>query len=237
MTTLATPEPCSASAPLAAPVRLWGRSALELHDRYWQSLGVAVARAEESGASETPLPRDAGLYLLIGPACAALLDFRRVLDVMGWMRPRLCVVRPVTPTAGGGEEPVDTLPVRCALTPHHELAAAWRASGREGAGRDWRGIKRAAGKFCVARPRGRVMHLRTAEQEESFLARLARLWTDPSADLPEIKRLEKRVFGIGAAQDAADGGGAPAGPLWLGRGRRREEAQFTGPSCVLPDRT
>ncbi|HVS72500.1 MAG TPA: hypothetical protein VHQ47_14690 [Phycisphaerae bacterium] len=230
MTTLANHELCATSAALGAPVRLWGRSALELHDAYWKSLGVAVVRAD--GSDRPAAARDAGLYLLTGAAGAALLDFRKVLEVMGWMRPRLCLVRPVTPPGAG--EPADGLPARCGLTPDHALAAAWQAT--DGLGRAWRAIKRGARKTCIARPRGRLMNLRGAEAEDFFLTRLARLWLDPSEDLPGITRLGKGVFGAAGADDGpSDGKRALSGPLWLGRGRRRDEAQFTGPSCVLAD--
>lgn len=226
MTTLAALEAPAAAVLLAAPFRLWDKSALELHDAYWQSLGVAVVRP---GTASAP-PPDAGMYLLAGSVATALLDFRKLLDVMGWMSPHLCLLRPVVTSS---PDPRDTLPAHAAFTPDHQLALQWHAS--RGDCRAWQNLKRSSRKTCIARPRGRLANTRGHDADELLITRLARLWTDPTAALPNVKRIAKRIFAIDGADTHARPAAPLPGPLWLGRGRRIDEAAFAGPSCVLAD--
>ena len=100
---------------VSAPSRtVWGLTATEVHDAYWESKGVRVVRPGEGGAGG-----EAGLYLLLGRGASVVLRFRAVVDRMGWIKPALCVVR--VGSSGG----------RCGFTPEEELAEMWaRGRGR-----------------------------------------------------------------------------------------------------------
>lgn len=214
-------EPAVLSA--ARTCTVWGFTPMELHDRYWTTMGVGVVRP---GAEK--LPAEPGLYLLLGAATTAILDFRKVLDHMGWLTPALCSVRAVKPPARPGM-PAGGTAARCAFTPSAELAGAWRMG--EGGHADWRQLKRrvAAEARTIARPLGRVLD---GAPDGLLLDRLAHLWEDPTLGVPGLKA-RRGVFAL----DGEAAGERPGGScrrVWLGRGRSLADVK-SGAVCVLAD--
>jgi hypothetical protein len=216
----------------AAAFSVWGRSSLDLHDAYWTSMGVCVVRP----GNAVPLDPDAGLYLLTGSRTVALIDFRKLLDTMGWQSPTLCIVRASSASlaALGAADcvvPLADQPVRCAFTPDPRFADLWRQT--DGGFAAWRSLKRRlpAAKRCIARVRGRVLNDPPAE---AFLQRLAQLWTDPTLGIPDLKRVAAGAFALDAVAPARR---PSCRHIWLGRGRTFDEITGDGPACILPDRT
>lgn len=214
---------------------VWGMSALELHDAYWRTMGVAVVRPGG------PVAADAGLYLLCDGGTSVVLDFRKVLDVMGWMTPELCMVRARAGALPAGQSPADAgAAARCAFTPRSAVAGAWSAS--RGGFSAWRGLKQRLlrERVCIARPRGRVV---TGASAEVVLERLAVVWEDPTQAVSGLKRIARGAFALsdGAGKGAANGGQTNGGSairiphVWVGKGRRFDEVRGGGRACVLRD--
>ena len=222
MTSVILQEPPHLAASTAC--RLWGLSPRELHDAYWRTMGVSVARPG------SPAAADAGLFLLLGAATTALLDFRKVLELMGWTSPTLCYVRARTPAARPGQPTGGPPPIsaRCAVTPSAALAGAWTAGDSGYAA--WRGLKAQVPphRRTIARPLGRVLE---NCPDELLLERLAHLWSDPTLGVVGLKQ---RGQGVYALEAAAGEGTHACKRLWLGRGRSPAEAR-PGTVCVLPD--
>jgi hypothetical protein len=193
----------------AAARRVWGLSALEVHDAYWESKGVRVVRPGEGGTGGA-----AGLYLLIGRGASVVLRFREVVDRMGWIRPALCLVRV---GASGG---------RCGFTADEELAESWaRGDGRwerlrSGVDLEWCGMKTAGRVYGEGEDQGLVEHV-------------AKVWEEPGERIEGVKRLARGVFGM----EGVEGVRLPAGVLkvWVGRGRRVEECGEGRGVVVLGD--
>jgi hypothetical protein len=217
----AVPEAASA----VEMTTVWGMTAMELHDAYWRSLGVAVVRPGG------PAPEQAGLYLLCDGETTAVLDFRKVLDLMGWMAPDLCVVRArKSPLPAGQSAAASGEPVRCGFTPRAAVADAWRSEA--GGFAAWRAVKRRlpGERVCAARPAGRVV---AGASAQVVLERLAVVWEDPAEAVRGLKRIARGVFGWG---EGAGRGRAKKGQrVWLGKGRRFDEVRGDGRACVLRD--
>jgi hypothetical protein len=195
---------------ISAPLRtVWGLTATEVHDAYWESKGVRVVRPGEGGTGGA-----AGLYLLMGRGASVVLRFRTVMDRMGWIRPALCLVR-VGANAG-----------RCGFTADEELAEMWsRGEGR------WARLRSGMeSEWCGMKTQGRVY----GEGEgQALLEHVARVWELPSERIGGVKLLGRGVFGM----EGSEAVGLPPGraKVWVGRGRRVEEAGAGGGVCVLGD--
>lgn len=70
--------------------RLWGLTALELHDRRWASMAVEVVRPAQGRA---PAASGPALYLLLDPGAMALFELAPIARRMAWLKPALLRVR------------------------------------------------------------------------------------------------------------------------------------------------
>src|SRR6476646_10100881 len=61
---------------------IWGLDPVQLHTRYWASLGVQVVRPGEP----SEIVRHAELYLLTDPASLSLFKLGPLMDVLNWVK-------------------------------------------------------------------------------------------------------------------------------------------------------
>src|SRR4051794_28673492 len=82
----AASSPGSVAAQAAVPPSartIGGLDPVQLHPRYWASLGVQVVRPGEP----SEIARHAELYLLTAPASLSLFKLGPLMDVLNWVKP------------------------------------------------------------------------------------------------------------------------------------------------------
>lgn len=89
MTTLTAPNLRLTPADRPGPVRCWGLSLDELHDRAWATHGIAVVRCR-GGVVESQGP---SYYLLLEPGQRVLFDPARLRAPTSWINPKLIRLR------------------------------------------------------------------------------------------------------------------------------------------------
>ncbi len=81
------------SAPLnltpLQPRTIWGLDPVQLHTRYWASLGVQVVRQGEP----SEIVPHAELYMLTDPRSLPLFKMSDVMDVLNWVGPQVLFIR------------------------------------------------------------------------------------------------------------------------------------------------
>src|SRR5271154_6410966 len=88
MLQLSTPGP--AAAPDAPQFRtIWGMDPVQLHSRYWASLGIQVVRQGEP----SEIVKHAELFLLMDPGSLTLFKLALLMDLLNWVRPQVLFVR------------------------------------------------------------------------------------------------------------------------------------------------
>ena len=157
----AVPSPPGSTARAAAavpppPRTIWGLDPVQLHTRYWASLGVQVVRPGEP----SEIVRHAELYLLTDPGSLTLFKLGPLMDVLNWVKPTVLFVRlhdarerayreHAVTDAAGQVRPLrarvrrgrGTL-TRVVLTPEREVAQLWQSATNPRQG--WRRLRRLA---------------------------------------------------------------------------------------------
>jgi lipopolysaccharide/colanic/teichoic acid biosynthesis glycosyltransferase len=197
------PSPNLAPAPTRT---IWGLDPVQLHARFWASLGVQVVRQGEP----SEIVPHAELYLLTDPRSLPLFKMSDVMDTLNWVGPQALFIRVhdtrersyrerVLTDAGDRfvkyqrmYESADRL-ARVCLTPERELAKLWMNSANPTAG--WRRLRH----FVRRKERatlsvsGNVFDRTSNEEIARFMHALVRQWKRPDATIKRVKHARLRA--------------------------------------------
>ena len=237
--------PARPPATLTPHQTVWGLSPVDLHDRFWAARGVQVIRMGEA----KPLSRDAELFLLTDPHSLSIFRMGEALDTLSWLKPRLLFIRLHNAREQGYSERVitddddrfvrfermystpDWRLGRVALTPHADLARMWQRGSDIRAG--WRQLRRTITprERATLSAEGDVYDRSEPEQVMEFVRELVTVWKRPDATIRRARRLGEAVW-----TDVALPRGNETrfiGPVWVGSGRRLDDADsIVGPAVL-----
>ena len=254
--------PMPAAARVAPSARtVWGLDPLQLHARYWASLGVQVVRQGEP----SQIVKHAELYLLTDPRSLPLFPLARVIDELNWIAPQVLFVRlhdtrerAYRERAIVGdddrfvrfERSYDTADrlARVVLTPDRRIAQLWQRVPDPLTG--WRRLRRhtpRAERMTVSVD-GQVYD-RTSDREiAAFLHAIVKDWKRPDATIARAARHAGHARGGGESSDGRSAGSLHAdptakvddktravGPVWVGAGRDVRGQTLVGPAVVWDD--
>lgn len=223
--------------------RIWGLSAVELHDAYWRSQGVQVL----SRASGEVPERGADLYLLVEPGQAVVFDLSQIVERITWsgaVVTRVRIVeedderyheRIITDEEGNVERierlytPRAESSYRVIATRSRRVAALWVSdiSRREA----WKRTRRLIPYYQIDhwRLKGHCLDSTDHRDEQRLLNQLVQNWTDPGRAIVGVELIGEHVWapaGVALADSAI-----AVGPVWMGYERETDEEQcFIGPA-------
>jgi lipopolysaccharide/colanic/teichoic acid biosynthesis glycosyltransferase len=235
-------KPSGAVAPSASADRptVWGLTALELHDAFWNAHGIQCVRR---GQTE-PLQQGADLFLLIEPDQLVLFDVLALADRLAWRKAavtRLRVLDQSEETYGEHVE-VDQRELvmriarryrarshasyRVALTRRRRIARAWMAAHERRNG--WRKIQRMAGTSHIDTRRypGACFNLGDAAEEAALIQHLVETWRRPDRAIHGIHEIRENVWMVRGAPLSDEA--IVIGPAWLGRTQ-----PSSAPDCLI----
>lgn len=202
---------------------IWGLTAMEVHDLFWEARGVSVVRVggpiDQSSRIE--------LFLLMVSKSMALFDPVSAADHLHWAKCKLFPVR-IRPQCGAplpsaGDRFGNNAPAagtvwrgarRVVLTPDRELAAGWACGGatwhrmRSGVPQRRRGVLSLNGWYCD----GAI-----PEEAARIITRIATMWDQPQQYIDRAQRVAPCVW-MDTATAAPKSCGRRRSVAWLGAG-------------------
>lgn len=244
---------------------IWGLSARQLHDAFWNAHGLQCIRIGES----VRIDRTADLYLLIDAEQFVLFDIASILERLMWRGAAVTRLRLTHGARPQYRERIllderglvsrierrynasDATMIRVFLTNRPRLAERWMrsANARDG----WRSI-------CSRVPRSRVDRIRQegrwfreedADDQRTFLDALVTRWQHPDRVIEGLTEAGSGVWtrnGTPTPRAASTNGnghrngdsrmdirGTAIGPVWLGDGRHVDAGQCIVGPAWFPD--
>lgn len=230
----------------AAPV--WGCTPIELHDRFWASMGVQVARL-----GGPPIdPSGPVLYLMLGPDEMASFELRPVIRKLHWSSPQLVRIRMTVPESDGYSERVEAaadgalIGIRRAYSPgavrtariwmthRAEIAQQWvESTTRRDASDTMRRIWRKVDASPI-RISGRLFHADHEHDASAWFAATMRLWARQRAVFPGVFEYQRGVWAHESVEISPSA--VVVGPAWIGRGVRIDAGEVLVGPVALTDR-
>jgi lipopolysaccharide/colanic/teichoic acid biosynthesis glycosyltransferase len=236
-------------APPAPPRTIWGLDPIQLHTRYWASLGVQVMRQGEP-AEVVP---QAELFLLTDPRSLPLFKLSDVMDVLNWVDPTVLFIRLHDPrersyrervvTDSGDRfvrfqriyESADRL-ARVVLTSDRAIAQLWQKSPDPITG--WRRLRRFVKRTeRVTLSINGTVHDRLSNEEiAGFMHALVKVWKRPDSVVQRAKA-RPRDRGVWMDRESrVEPGARLIGNVWVGAGRSLPaDTTIVGPAVVWDD--
>ncbi len=220
---------------------IWGLDAVEIHDAYWASMGVACVRLGSGIAPD----RGADVFLLLERDELAVFDLRQMAENLLWSGADLTRISLVQPERSGYRErlvfaadgTVSKIERRyrgdrkvagqVLLAQRRSDADAWR---RASTAAEATAAMRAARRLRIAAMdcQGRSFDATHARDRRTAVLSIARVWAHPERVIEGIHPLGNGVFGL-------EGRSLPTrhrsvGPLWLGACEDRAAMERIGPA-------
>ena len=229
------------------PIRtVWGLDPVQLHARYWASMGVQVVRVGEP----SEVVKHAELYLLTDPRSLPLFRLGDLMETFNWVGPTILILRLRDMRERGYREKVitdeagrfvrfqriydatDEQLARVALTPDRELAQLWQQAGDPLAG--WRRIRRFVPREerATARIVGRVYDRTDDREVAAMLHELVRDWRRPEATIPRAIPLPAHQNGSAARGSGRRNRGRGEIAAWFDQTAKVSETNVIGPVWV-----
>lgn len=241
-------EPAILEAPPSrtAPPTIWGLHPLQVHDRFWASVGVQVVRRGE----RSEIVAGAELFLLAEEGTLVLFDVRDVIEPMYWLGPDVLLLRVRDAEPGAYRERVvsegDSLvrfereyrgtrghSVRVALTSDPEIASRWQATASS---RPWARLRAGVGVGrCASRAiRARVFDAADDVQVMECLREMLRRWRRPDVSVPRARPSRGSCWSDPSSR--IDDRSRVLGPVWVGAGRSvGADDTVVGPAVLWDD--
>ena len=235
------------------PRTIWGLDPVQLHARYWASMGVQVVRQGEP----SEIVPHAELYMLTDPRSLPLFRMADVMDVLNWVGPHVLFIRVhdtrersyrerVVTDAGDRFLKFQRIYVsadrlaRVVLTPEREVAQLWMSSPDPTSG--WRRIRRFVprGERATLSVQGNAFDRTSNEETAGFMQALVRQWHRPDATIARMKRAERRTGRDNTVWIDPDATVDPRarliGNVWVGAGSHLPaETVVVGPAIIWDD--
>ena len=237
----------------AQPRTIWGLDPVQLHARYWASMGVQVVRQGEP----SEIVPHAELYLLTDPRSLPLFKMSDVMDVLNWVGPQVLFIRVhdtrersyrerVLTDAGDRflkfqriYESADRL-ARVVLTPEREIAQLWMNSPDPTSG--WRRIRRFVRRHerATLSVTGNAFDRTSNEETAGFMQALVKQWRRPDATISRVKHATHRTGPDASVWIDPDANVNPnarlIGNVWIGAGSTLPaDAVVVGPAILWDD--
>ncbi|HET6249641.1 MAG TPA: sugar transferase [Tepidisphaeraceae bacterium] len=227
---------------------IWGLEPLALHDRFWASRGVQVARAGQ----RTQIDRKAELFLLIDPRELFLFDLQNWIELMNWTKPDLLLLRVHAKRNLGYREILtannegdfvrferrykvrQVISTRVGLTCERELAEAWQTARSVSNG--WQQMRAAVpSTYRETRSSPARIYRRNIENETSqFVEDLVGIWKYPSATISRASKTASKAWADSTSE--VNGHARIVGPVWVGAGRKLlNTGVVVGPAVLWDD--
>ncbi len=229
--------------------QLWGLSAVELHEAYWSSHGVACV---ELGSGVTP-QAGADLYLLVERGNAVLFDLRAIAESLLWNKADITRLRLVENSSADYGETVrlaadgsvaqierhyraqQQLSTQVFLARSADDAAHWSASTTASeAHASMRRHHRVRIDSTACPGRGFTLAPSPSDAEQGFLRCLVEEWPRPDQVLRGVVQLQEGIFALqGTTLSAED---RCVGPLWIGRIAASQARRYAvGPDVIADE--
>ena len=237
---------------------VFGLDPIQLHARYWASLGVQVVRVGEP----SEVVRHAELYLLLDPRSLPMFRLGDLSEALNWVAPTVLTLRlrdtrergyrerAVTADAFAGDDrfvryhrvydAADERLGRAALTPDREVAELWQQANDPIHG--WRRIRKlvARQERAVRSVDAQVFERTSDSDVAEMVERLVATWRRPHATIARATPDgSNRVQAHGEAwvDPAADAADARfVGRVWVGAGRQLPAGgTVVGPAVLWDD--
>jgi len=240
----------TAESELAEHPSVWGLNPTQLHDRYWACRGVQVVRQGER--SEIVVGAD--LFLLTDPRLLTLFGISRFVESLWWEKSALICIRLHDGREHNYREEIvsddhdrllgirriyrsfDPRLARVVLTRSRELARVWQQSTSPRAA--WLALKEATDSCerAIGSERGSVYDRVDDEQVMEFVRKLVHDWKNPQATIHRPLRNVTTVWSDRQSNIADEV--RFIGPVWVGAGRRLDQAcTVIGPAVLWDDPT
>jgi lipopolysaccharide/colanic/teichoic acid biosynthesis glycosyltransferase len=201
---LAAPSVSSRPAAPGAPEfrTIWGLDPVQLHTRYWASLGVQVVRQGEP----SEIVKHAELYLLTDPGSLTLFKLSLLMDSLNWVRPQVLFVRLHDARERGYRENAVTDShgnfvrfqrlydasqslTRVVMTPDREVAQLWQSAPDPLTG--WRRLRRFSKRTQRATQTiaGSVYDRNDSREVSWFVHDLVQAWKRPDSTVLRARQV------------------------------------------------
>jgi len=240
-----------ADAPDAPEFRtIWGLDPVQLHSRYWASLGVQVVRQGEP----SEIVKHAELYLLTDPGSLTLFKLALLMDSLNWVRPQVLFVRLHDGRERGYRENAVTDDhgnfirfqrlydasrslTRVVMTPDREVAQLWQSAPDPLTG--WRRLRRFSKRTQRATQTiaGSVYDRSDSQEVAWFVHDLVQTWKRPDSTVLRARQVADSGAPVWRdAQARVREGVKFIGPVWVGAGREvRAGSTVIGPAVIWDD--
>lgn len=243
--------------PASGPVStrtIWGFDAVQLHSRFWASVGVQVVRQGEP----SEIVKHAELFLLTDPTTLTIFKLAPLMDTLNWVNPTALFVRLHDQRDRGYREQavVDDAgkfvrfqriyaaarsQTRIVLTPDREVAQLWQASDDPLVA--WRRLRRFSKRIERATMSidGKVYDRHEEREVTWFVHDLVQAWKHPDSTVLRARKIDGKDLAAGAsvwrdAQSKVEPGAKFIGPVWVGAGRTVPAGSTViGPAVVWDD--
>lgn len=237
-------------SPAAPPRTIWGLDPVQLHSRYWASMGVQVVRQGEP----SEIVRHAELFLLTEGPTLTLFRIADMLDELNWVKPQVLFIRLHDTRDRGYREHVVTDaydqfvrfervyeasggPTRVVLTPDRDVAKLWQSAADSRTG--WRRLRRFIPKSdrAAISITGTVYDRNMPRQVAQFVHDLVARWHRPDSTVLRAMQVHGQVWRD--AQAKIETGVKFIGPVWVGCGRKvtATSTPVIGPAVIWDDPT
>ena len=227
---------------------IWGFDLIQLHTRYWASLGVQVVRQGEP----SEIVSHAELYLLTDSHSLVLFSLSRMMEVLNWIKPLVVFVRIRDPRQRDlqqqaacdfsgrflrfSDSPQQACLPRVVVTPDVEVARLWQSAPDAATG--WHRLRRFTpriDRITLSLP-GQVF-AREKRDELALLSRqLVRAWKRPDSIVARANRMGNSAWIDREAKSNVAADVSVVGPVWIGAGRTIPKgSKLIGPKILWDD--
>jgi len=219
--------PVVAEAPRVRTGCVWGLDAVEVHDAYWASMGVACVR-QGSGLAPDP---GADVFLLLDADQLVVFDLREIAETLLWNGADVTRVQLVDSMKDGYRERIrfaddgSVEKIERRYTAERHVSAQVLVVQRRAFARAWATSSRSADALSAMRGAGRLridsidcpgtrFHAGVDAERARAIEAIARVWAHPERVIAGIKPLADGVYGL--AGDTLAERDRCVGPLWIG---------------------
>jgi len=223
--------------------RVWGLDAVEVHDAYWASMGVACVRLG-SGAAPDP---GADVFLLLEPDQLVVFDLRTIAETLLWNGADVTRVQLVESVKDGYRERIrfaddgSVAKIERRYTVDRHVSAQVLVAQRRAFARSWASASRPSAALSAMRGSTRLridvvdcpgvrFHAGREQGRTQAIEAIMRAWAHPERVISGIRPLADGVFGPEGMQ--LQPGDRCVGPLWIGSRSADEPLAEIGPAVL-----
>ncbi len=228
---------------------VWGLDAMQLHARFWAARGVQVV----CRGDDTPVGKDAELFLMIEPAFFCLFRLDQIIDTLSWLKPKLLFVRVHDNREHGYRERIitddqdrfirfhreyggsDCRLIRAAVSSNPQLADLWRKAPDNRAG--WKLLRQTTAQVhrTTVSINGSIYHHQQKNDRVQFIRELVTIWRKPNTAIRRARQMLDGNVWVDT-ETPTNPSTRFIGPVWVGTGRLLTGVEsVVGPAVLWDD--